>query len=55
MAAGLKHFDAYSVETNRSFFDAIISEYDLWDTFLPQYQRGFVNGNAAMTMCSYTR
>ncbi|EGD80991.1 hypothetical protein PTSG_11754 [Salpingoeca rosetta] len=32
MAAGLKHFDAYSVETNRVAFNGNISTFDLWDT-----------------------
>ncbi|EGD74108.1 hypothetical protein PTSG_06118 [Salpingoeca rosetta] len=32
MAAGLRHIDAYSVETNRMAFNRNISTFDLWDT-----------------------
>jgi len=53
MVAGLKHYTAYSTETDRSqaFFN--ISKHDLWDTYLPAYQMGFVDGGAMATMCSY--
>ena len=41
MAAGLKHYIAYSVETDRKSFIPNITTFDLWDTYLPQFQRGF--------------
>jgi len=53
MVSGLKHFDAYSVEDNRAGRSFNISMFDLWDTFLPQYRLGFVEGGAHATMCSY--
>ena len=63
MTASLKHFDAYSVEKDRMSFNANISMYDLWDTYLAQYEMAFgtnykenpsENGNAFGAMCSYT-
>ena len=55
VAMSLKHFTAYSVEANREGFAPEISKHDLWETFLPQYERGMnVNGgNATGVMCSY--
>jgi hypothetical protein len=53
MSAGLKHYTAYSVENNRGAFNGIISTFDLFDTYLPQYERGFVDGRATNVMCSY--
>ena len=37
MAALLKHFTAYSTETNRGHDTYNISTFDLHDTYLPQY------------------
>jgi xylan 1,4-beta-xylosidase len=55
MVAGLKHFDAYSVEDNRSSRMFNISQFDLFDTYLYQYKMGFhpSMGNAGAAMCSY--
>ena len=36
MIALLKHFTAYSTETNRGHDTYNISEFDLYDTYLPQ-------------------
>ena len=33
--AYLKHFTAYSRETNREHDDCRISQFDLWDSYLP--------------------
>ena len=30
-----------------------ISMYDLWDTYLPQYEAAFTKGKASGAMCSY--
>jgi beta-glucosidase-like glycosyl hydrolase len=49
MHASLKHYTAYSVETNRAGIDESISEFDLHDTYLPQYQIAFEKGNSAFT------
>lgn len=51
--AYLKHFTAYSTETNRMHSDYNVSLFDFWDTYLPQYQRVFTEANAAGAMCSY--
>eukprot|EP00039_Didymoeca_costata_P008454 m.112515 g.112515 ORF g.112515 m.112515 type:complete len:776 (+) comp14090_c0_seq3:191-2518(+) len=51
--ATLKHYTAYSVETNRFGFSGNVSTYDLFDSFLPQYEAGFTRGQAGGAMCSY--
>ena len=53
MLAYLKHFTAYSRETNRGHDDYKISEHDLFETYLPQYEIGFRVGRASGAMCSY--
>jgi beta-glucosidase-like glycosyl hydrolase len=53
MLAYVKHFDAYSVETNRGHDTHNISTYDFWDTYLPAYQMVFTEGIASGAMCSY--
>lgn len=53
MVAYLKHYTAYSVETNRFNFVANVSMFDLWDSNLRQYEIAFVKGNASGAMCSY--
>ena len=51
--ASLKHYTAYSVETNRGHDNANISAYDLTDSYLRQFEIGFVEGRASGVMCSY--
>ena len=53
MIAFLKHYTAYSVETNRAAFNANISTFDLFDTFLAQFEIAFTEGRASGAMCSY--
>ena len=53
VSAYMKHFDAYSVETNRMHSDNNISQFDYWDSYLPQYKRVFTEAKAAGAMCSY--
>eukprot|EP01079_Euglenida_sp_SAG-EU17-18_P009673 gene9673-1740_t len=53
MLAYLKHFTAYSRETDRGHDNYAISLYDYWDTYLPQYRTAFLEGNASGVMCSY--
>ena len=53
MLASLKHYNSYSLETNRFGSKGNISMYDLWDTYLPQYERPMTRAVAAGTMCSY--
>ena len=52
MLAYLKHFTAYSTETNRGHDTYNISMYDFWDTYLAQYEITF-KANASGVMCSY--
>jgi len=49
----LKHFTAYSMETNRMHSNFNISLFDFFDTYLPQYAIAFKEGNAQGVMCSY--
>jgi beta-glucosidase-like glycosyl hydrolase len=53
MLAYLKHFTAYSRETNRGHDNYNISMYDYWDSYLPQYEIAFKQGGASGVMCSY--
>eukprot|EP00937_MAST-01D_sp_MAST-1D-sp2_P007217 g7217.t1 len=53
MLAYLKHFTAYSKEANRGHDTYNISTFDLWDSYLPQYEIAFKQGNASGVMCSY--
>ena len=53
MLAFLKHFTAYSTETNRGHDDYTISQHDLFETYLPQYEMAFTKGGASGAMCSY--
>ena len=50
--ATLKHYTAYSIETDRFGVSGNVSSYDLFDSFLPQYRAGFVEGKAGGAMCS---
>ena len=55
VAMSLKHFAVYEVENQRGSFAPMVSQHDLWETFLHQYQRGMDvdGGNATGVMCSY--
>ena len=53
MISYLKHFTAYSRETNRGHDTYNISMYDFADTYLPQFAKGMMEGNASGVMCSY--
>lgn len=53
MLAYLKHFTAYSRETNRGHDTYNISQYDLFDSYLAQYEIAFKEGHASGVMCSY--
>jgi hypothetical protein len=52
-SAGLKHYTAYSVETDRASFNGIISTFDLHDSYLAAFKRGFVQGMASNVMCRW--
>jgi beta-D-xylosidase 4 len=53
IAMSLKHYAGYEEETNRFASNWSFSLFDLIDTYLPPYARGFSQGNAVGTMCSY--
>ena len=53
MLAYVKHFSAYSRETDRGHDDYTISRFDLADTYLRQYELAFTLGGASGAMCSY--
>lgn len=55
--ATLKHYAAYSVENwhhySRHSFNAVVSDQDLVQTYLPAFEAGIKEGKAASVMCSY--
>jgi beta-glucosidase len=53
MLSYLKHFTAYSRETNRGHDSYAISPFDFGETYLPQYEMGMKEGEADGVMCSY--
>ena len=53
VAATCKHFVAYSVETNRFGFNAVVPLQDLYQTYLPPFKRCVKAGRPAQIMCSY--
>jgi len=53
MIAYVKHLTAYSTETNRGHDNYNISKHDLFESYLPAYEKAFVEGKAAGAMCSY--
>eukprot|EP00026_Physarum_polycephalum_P000650 Phypoly_transcript_00651.p1 GENE.Phypoly_transcript_00651~~Phypoly_transcript_00651.p1 ORF type:complete len:873 (+),score=93.35 Phypoly_transcript_00651:1602-4220(+) len=55
MISGLKHYGCYSIEDDRMARNVNVSMFDLWDTYLPQFEMGFSAeyGNAQAVMCSY--
>lgn len=52
-SACLKHFAAYSEETNRESFAAVVTSQDMEDTYLPAFHAGVTAGKASGLMCSY--
>ncbi|HEY5327024.1 MAG TPA: glycoside hydrolase family 3 C-terminal domain-containing protein [Mucilaginibacter sp.] len=53
-AACAKHYAVHSgPESSRHEFDADISDYDLWDTYLPAFHNLVVNAKVAGVMCAY--
>ncbi|WP_213807023.1 glycoside hydrolase family 3 protein [Granulicella sp. dw_53] len=52
--ATAKHFAVHSgPESERHTFDAVISAYDLADTYLPAFRELIVDAHAASLMCAY--
>ncbi|HEX2627966.1 MAG TPA: glycoside hydrolase family 3 C-terminal domain-containing protein, partial [Chitinophagaceae bacterium] len=53
-AACAKHFAVHSgPEPSRHAFNAEVSNYDLWDTYLPAFRELVVNSKVAGVMCAY--
>jgi len=53
MIAFVKHFTAYSQESGRDYDTFNISDFDLYDSYLRQYQVALSKGRASGLMCSY--
>ena len=54
--ATAKHFAVHSgPESSRHVFDARVSETDLRETYLPQFQMAVKDGGAYSVMCAYNR
>jgi beta-glucosidase len=54
--ATVKHFAVHSgPETERHGFDAIVSERDLRESYLPHFETGIREGGAYSLMCAYNR
>ncbi len=53
-AACAKHYAVHSgPESQRHAFNVEISDYDLWDTYLPAFRNLVVNAKVAGVMCAY--
>jgi beta-glucosidase len=51
-----KHFAVHSgPEPDRHTFDAVVSQSDLWDSYLPHFEAAVVEGGAESVMCAYNR
>jgi beta-D-xylosidase 4 len=57
VAATCKHYNAYDLEgwnrTDRTHFNAIVSDQDLVETYLPPFESCIRDARAASIMCSY--
>ena len=54
--ATVKHFAVHSgPEPERHSFDAVVSERDLHESYLPQFEAGIRDGGAYSLMCAYNR
>ncbi len=55
-SACAKHFAVHSgPEWNRSTFNAEVSDYDLWNTYLPAFRDLIVDAKVSGVMCAYNR
>ncbi|KAH3743526.1 glycosyl hydrolase [Pelomyxa schiedti] len=57
IAGTCKHFAAYSVDNyngvDRDHYNAIVSDYDLYDSYFPAFQKCVEEGKSRSIMCSY--
>jgi len=55
-SACAKHFAVHSgPEWNRSTYNAVVSNYDLWDTYLPAFRDLIADAKVSGVMCAYNR
>ena len=55
-SACAKHFAVHSgPEWNRSTYNAVVSDYDLWNTYLPAFRDLVVDAHVSGVMCAYNR
>ena len=53
-SACAKHFAVHSgPEWNRSTFNAVVADFDLWDTYLPAFRDLIVDAKVSGVMCAY--
>ena len=51
-----KHYAVHSgPEPDRHTFDAVVTQRDLWDSYLPHFETAIVEGGAQSVMCAYNR
>ncbi len=51
-----KHYAVHSgPEPDRHFFDAVVDERDLRETYLPAFRTSIIDGGAESVMCAYNR
>ena len=56
VSACAKHYAVHSgPESSRHVFDAEVSDYDLWDTYLPAFRELVVEGRVSAVMGAYNR
>ncbi len=56
LVATPKHYIAYSgLESERHFFDAKVSNKDLWETYMPAFEACIIEGQAEAIMGAYNR
>lgn len=54
VSACAKHYAVHSgPEWNRSSFNAVVSDQDLWDTYLPAFEKLVVDAKVSGVMCAY--
>ncbi|MCW3092952.1 MAG: glycoside hydrolase family 3 [Ferruginibacter sp.] len=55
-SACAKHYAVHSgPEAQRHTFDVTASDYDLWDTYLPAFEKLVVDAKVSSVMCAYNR
>jgi len=55
-SACAKHYAVHSgPESSRHTYDAVVSKYDLWDTYLPAFRSLVVDEKVSGVMCAYNR